>query len=233
MEENKMGVMPVRPLLLHMAWPMMLSMLIQALYNMVDSMFVSRLNREAFEALSLSYPVQMFMVAVCVGTGVGVNALLSRRLGQQDPAGAQPGGQFPSPGLRPRSKDDPGGNGKFKCVHQQRPPATKNSDKETVPQSQAVGKGEWDHFSSRRIGWDVADATQNDPRIRSVSYDESLSARRPGLEAAGRRDCLSHHLLLPALRTILLPSALSSALSPGAGYSRTDRPHWAAGLPRS
>ena len=88
-----------------------------------------------------------------------------------------------------------------------------------------------DHFSSRRIGWDVADATQNDPRIRSVSYDESLSARRPGLEAAGRRDCLSHHLLLPALRTILLPSALSSALSPGAGYSRTDRPHWAAGLP--
>ena len=46
-------------------------------------------------------------------------------------------------------------------------------------------------------------------------------------------DCLSHHLLLPALRTILLPSALSSALSPGAGYSRTDRPHWAAGLPRS
>ena len=88
MEENKMGVMPVRPLLLHMAWPMMLSMLIQALYNMVDSMFVSRLNREAFEALSLSYPVQMFMVAVCVGTGVGVNALLSRRLGQQDPEGA-------------------------------------------------------------------------------------------------------------------------------------------------
>ena len=83
-----MGVMPVRPLLLHMAWPMLLSMLIQALYNIVDSMFVSRLNREAFEALSLSYPVQMFMVAVCVGTGVGVNALLSRRLGQQDPEGA-------------------------------------------------------------------------------------------------------------------------------------------------
>lgn len=88
MDENKMGVMPVRPLLIHMAWPMMLSMLIQALYNLVDAMFVSRLNREAFEALALCYPIQMFMVAVCVGTGVGVNALLSRRLGEQDPVGA-------------------------------------------------------------------------------------------------------------------------------------------------
>lgn len=79
-----MGAMPVRPLLLHMAWPMMLSMLIQALYNLVDSMFVSRLSASAFQALSLAYPVQMFMVAVCVGTGVGVNALLSRRLGEGD-----------------------------------------------------------------------------------------------------------------------------------------------------
>ena len=83
-----MGAMPVRPLLLHMAWPMMLSMLIQALYNLVDSMFVSRLSSAAFQALSLAYPVQMFMVAVCVGTGVGVNALLSRRLGEGDRPGA-------------------------------------------------------------------------------------------------------------------------------------------------
>ena len=83
-----MGTMPVRPLLLHMAWPMMLSMLIQALYNLVDSMFVSRLSASAFQALSLAYPVQMFMVAVCVGTGVGVNALLSRRLGEGDRAAA-------------------------------------------------------------------------------------------------------------------------------------------------
>ena len=60
----------------------------------------------------------------------------------------------------------------------------------------------------------MADATQNDPRIRSVSYDESLSARRPGLEAAGGRDRLSYYLLLlPALRAILLPAALSPALS--------------------
>lgn len=84
MDDTRMGTMPVRPLLLRMAWPMMLSMLIQALYNLVDSMFVSRLSGAAFEALSLAYPVQMCMVAVCVGTGVGLNALLSRRLGEGD-----------------------------------------------------------------------------------------------------------------------------------------------------
>ncbi len=84
MNDARMGTMPVRPLLLRMAWPMMLSMLIQALYNLVDSMFVSRLSGEAFQALSLAYPVQMFMVAVCVGAGVGLNALLSKRLGQGD-----------------------------------------------------------------------------------------------------------------------------------------------------
>lgn len=83
-----MGTMPARRLLLHMAWPMMLSMFIQALYNMVDSMFVSWMSGEAFQALALAYPVQMFMIAVCVGTGVGVNALLSRRLGEQDRDGA-------------------------------------------------------------------------------------------------------------------------------------------------
>ena len=79
-----MGTMPARRLLLHMAWPMMLSMFIQALYNMVDSMFVSWMSGEAFQALALAYPVQMFMIAVCVGTGVGVNALLSRNLGEKN-----------------------------------------------------------------------------------------------------------------------------------------------------
>lgn len=83
MQENKMGIMPVRPLLLQMSWPIMLSMLIQALYNMVDSFFVARISAEAFEALALVYPVQTLMIAICVGTGVGVNAMLSRRLGEK------------------------------------------------------------------------------------------------------------------------------------------------------
>lgn len=81
--ENKMAVMPVRRLLLDMSWPMMLSMLIQALYNLVDSMFVARLSRDGFEALSLAYPVQTLMVSVCIGVGVGFNSLLARRLGQR------------------------------------------------------------------------------------------------------------------------------------------------------
>ena len=77
-----MAVMPVRRLLLNMAWPMMLSMLIQALYNLVDSMFVAQLSSDGFVALALVYPIQTLMIAVCVGTGVGFNALLARRLGE-------------------------------------------------------------------------------------------------------------------------------------------------------
>ena len=64
MEENKMAVMPVRRLLLHMSWPMMLSMLIQALYNLVDSMFVAQLSTDGFVALSLAYPVQTLMISI-------------------------------------------------------------------------------------------------------------------------------------------------------------------------
>lgn len=82
MIENKMDTMPVRRLLLNMSWPMMLSMLIQGLYNLVDSMFVAQLSGDSFVALSLVYPVQTLMIAVCVGAGVGFNALLSRRLGE-------------------------------------------------------------------------------------------------------------------------------------------------------
>ena len=77
-----MAVMPVRRLLLNMAWPMMLSMLIQALYNMVDSMFVAQLSADGFVALSLVYPIQTLMISICVGVGVGYNALLARRLGE-------------------------------------------------------------------------------------------------------------------------------------------------------
>lgn len=79
-----MGVMPVHRLLLSMSGPMMLSMLIQALYNVVDSVFVSYISEGALTAVSLAYPMQNLMIAVATGTGVGVNALLSRNLGERN-----------------------------------------------------------------------------------------------------------------------------------------------------
>jgi putative MATE family efflux protein len=82
--ENKMGVMPVHRLLLTMSGPMMVSMFIQALYNVVDSMFVSYISEAALTAVSLAYPVQNLMIAVATGTGVGINALLSRNLGEKN-----------------------------------------------------------------------------------------------------------------------------------------------------
>ena len=81
-EENKMGVMPVNRLLITMSVPMMISMLVQALYNIVDSMFVAQLNENALTAVSLAFPIQNLMISVGVGTGVGINALLSRSLGE-------------------------------------------------------------------------------------------------------------------------------------------------------
>jgi len=83
-EENKMGVRPIAPLLLSMALPMMISMLVQALYNVVDSIYVSWLSEAALTAVSLAFPIQNLMIAVGVGTGVGVNALLSRSLGEKN-----------------------------------------------------------------------------------------------------------------------------------------------------
>ena len=83
-QENKMGVMPENKLLLNMALPMIISMLIQACYNVVDSYFVAKLSQDALNAVSLAFPVQNLMIAVAVGTGVGINALLSRSLGQKD-----------------------------------------------------------------------------------------------------------------------------------------------------
>ena len=83
-QENKMGVMPVNKLLLNMSVPMMISMLVQALYNIVDSIFVARLSEDALTAVSLAFPVQTLMVAVGAGTGVGVNALLSKSLGEKN-----------------------------------------------------------------------------------------------------------------------------------------------------
>ena len=83
-KENKMGVMPVGKLLLSMSVPMMISMLVQALYNIVDSMFVAQLNENALTAVSLAFPVQNLMIAVGAGTGVGMNALVSRSLGEKN-----------------------------------------------------------------------------------------------------------------------------------------------------
>lgn len=82
--ENKMGVMPVNKLLLTMSVPMMLSMLVQALYNIVDSIFVSRISENALTAVSLAFPIQQLMIALASGTCVGVNALLSRSLGEKN-----------------------------------------------------------------------------------------------------------------------------------------------------
>ena len=81
--ENKMGVLPVGRLLAGMAIPMMISMLVQALYNVVDSVFVSRISENAFNAVSLAFPLQSLMIAVGAGTAVGINALLSRSLGEK------------------------------------------------------------------------------------------------------------------------------------------------------
>ncbi|MBR5302458.1 MAG: MATE family efflux transporter [Clostridia bacterium] len=82
--ENKMGVMPVGKLLWSMSLPMMASMLVLALYNIVDSMFVSRISENALTALSMAFPVQNLMVALSAGLGVGLNAVLSRALGAKD-----------------------------------------------------------------------------------------------------------------------------------------------------
>lgn len=83
-EENKMGVMPIKKLLINMSLPMMISMFVQALYNVVDSIFVAQISEKALTAVSMAFPVQNLMAAIGVGTGVGINALLSRSLGEKN-----------------------------------------------------------------------------------------------------------------------------------------------------
>ena len=90
-EENRMGTVPIPKLMISMGAPMMLSMFVQALYNIVDSLYVSHIpdtagivnaGDKAVAALTLAFPIQMLITSLCVGTGVGVNAALSRSLGQ-------------------------------------------------------------------------------------------------------------------------------------------------------
>ncbi len=82
--ENKMGILPIPKLLISMSAPMMVSMIVQACYNIVDSVFVAQLSENALNAVSLAFPLQQLMIAVCGGTAVGMNALLSRALGAKD-----------------------------------------------------------------------------------------------------------------------------------------------------
>ena len=82
--ENKMGFMPLGKLLVQMSLPMMISMFVQSLYNIVDSIFVAQISENALTAVSLAFPIQNLMFSVVIGTGVGINSLLSRRLGEKN-----------------------------------------------------------------------------------------------------------------------------------------------------
>ena len=83
-KENKMGVLPVKKLIISMSLPMMISMLVQALYNVVDSIFVAQVSKDALAAVTYAFPMQTMMIAVGSGTGVGINALLSKSLGEKN-----------------------------------------------------------------------------------------------------------------------------------------------------
>ena len=95
--ENKMGIMPIKKLLFTMAWPAILSMTISALYNIVDSIFVAKLSEDALTAVSIVNPIQMLIIALSVGSGVGINSLISRKLGAKR---QQEADQAASTGLR-------------------------------------------------------------------------------------------------------------------------------------
>lgn len=94
---NKMGVMPIKKLLFNMAWPAILSMTINAMYNVVDSIFVAKISEDALTAVSIVNPIQMLIIALSVGSGVGINSLIARRLGAQRQEEAD---QAASTGLR-------------------------------------------------------------------------------------------------------------------------------------
>ena len=83
-QDNKMGTMAMPKLVINMSLPLMISLLVQSLYNIVDSVFVARIGEDALTATSLAFPVQLLMIAVAVGTSVGINALLSRSIGAKE-----------------------------------------------------------------------------------------------------------------------------------------------------
>ena len=88
-QDNRLGTEPILPLLFKLAAPSILSMFIQSMYNVVDSIFVARLSEDALAALSLAFPIQMVQIAVAVGTGVGASSLISRALGRGNQQGAE------------------------------------------------------------------------------------------------------------------------------------------------
>ncbi len=83
-QENKLGTMPINKLVISMALPLIVSNLVQALYNIVDSIFVAQISENATTAISLAFPIQMLIIAVAVGTGVGTSSLMSRKLGEKN-----------------------------------------------------------------------------------------------------------------------------------------------------
>ena len=87
--KSKMGTMAMPRLILNMSLPLMISLLVQSLYNIVDSVFVARIGEDALTATSLAFPIQLLMIAVAVGTSVGINALLSKGIGAKDYAAAE------------------------------------------------------------------------------------------------------------------------------------------------
>ncbi len=90
-KQNKMGTQPIGKLLFGMALPLVISMLVQALYNVVDSYFVAKLSEDALKAVSLAYPIQMLMISVSVGTSIGMNSYISRKLGAGEHEAANKG----------------------------------------------------------------------------------------------------------------------------------------------
>lgn len=107
-KENKLGTMPISKLIINMSLPIIASMLVQALYNIVDSVFVSRVCEQALTAVSLAFPAQNLMIGLATGTAVGVNALMGQALGAKD---QQPGQR------RGHQRRIPGGGG---LCHQHR-----------------------------------------------------------------------------------------------------------------